>query len=744
MNQVSSQEGLGGSRWLTPCIALALGAVTLLVYWPARHFAFLNWDDLTYISRNDHVRGGLTWNGFLWSFTHSYSSNWHPLTWLSHMLDCQFYGLNPEGPHLTNVALHAANSVLLFLLLRALTAATWRSAFVAALFALHPLHVESVAWVAERKDVLSGFFFMLTLLAYERYVRAVEGGRRSSKGQDLAREAVGSGHLDGSFPLTPALSLGEREGARRSLAKSRHRARATTLAASLPLPKGEGRGEGEQTARPPATAVLARCSQHPGSGRCYLLALVMFALGLMSKPMLVTLPFVLLLLDYWPLKRNEEGTRRRCALARQGMQNHASRITRHASRFTFHASLLLEKLPFFALSAASCVVTFLAQKAGGAVASFTTLPFDARLATAAIAYIQYLAKLFWPFHLSPIYPHPDHWGFWPVTGAVTLLILLTATAWWGRRRFPYGLVGWLWYLGMLVPVIGIVQVGSQAYADRYTYLPLIGVMIALVWLGVDVVAVAQNRRSASPPKRQRTGAVQDAGAPSLPPGNAERLGVRQSSGALLAVLSLVLLAGLAWRTRTQLPFWKDTRALFSHALALAPNSVQALYGLGATLVDAGQLDEGKRLLERAIELKPAYPEALGTMAMTLDGQGKYAEAIRFYRAALKAQPNQEGVLNNLAWLLASCPDAAFRNGPEAVRLATRACELTGFTRPLLIGTLAAAQAEAGNFQAAIATAQRAEALATALRLEDVAARNRELIQLYRQGQPFHEKKQGAK
>jgi len=206
------------------------------------------------------------------------------------------------------------------------------------------------------------------------------------------------------------------------------------------------------------------------------------------------------------------------------------------------------------------------------------------------------------------------------------------------------------------------------------------------------------------------------------------------------MLSLALLATLAWRTREQLPTWKDTGALFGRALAVNPNNVQALYGLGAHLVDMGRFDEGKRYLEEALRLRPAYPEALGAMASTLDGQGKYEEAIRFYQAALKAQPDQDGALNNLAWLLASCPDAAFRNGPEAVRLATRACELTGYGKPLVIGTLAAAQAEAGDFPAAIATAERAAALATTLRLEEVAARNRELIQLYRRGQPFHEKK----
>ena len=446
---------------LTLLIGTLLGAVTFLVYWPVRHFDFLNWDDLTYISKNDHVRGGLTWNGVIWSFTHSYSSNWHPLTWLSHMLDCQLYGLNPAGPHLTNVVLHTANTVLLFLLLKRMTTAgartflsaagagrqrgpggspaipsvedycgqecprsvLWRSALVAALFALHPLHVESVAWIAERKDVLSGFFFMLTLWAYARYAQ-VPSPRSKVQSQEAERAAR---------PAVPS---------------SRFRVRGSRF---------------KVWSFPPCF--------------WYWAAMLMFACGLMSKPMLVTVPFVLLLLDYWPLGRmqNEE-----CRRQKAKDQGHASRTTHHASRFT---PLLLEKLPFFALSAASCIITFVAQKTGGAVASFTTLPLDARIANAVVAYAEYLIKLFWPANLSPIYLHPDHWGFWPVTGAATLLVFLTAAAWLGRRRFPYALMGWLWYLGMLVPVIGIVQVGSQAFADRYTYLPLLGIMIALGMVG---------------------------------------------------------------------------------------------------------------------------------------------------------------------------------------------------------------------------------------------------------------------
>ena len=639
--------------WRILLVCSLLAAVALAAYWPARHFAFLNWDDLTYISKNDHVRNGLTWSGFRWSFTHSYCSNWHPLTWLSHMLDCQLYGLNPGGHHLTSLLLHSANDSLLFVALKRLTGALWRSALVAALFALHPLHVESVAWIAERKDVLSAFFFMLTLWAYARHA---EGRGRKSEARNPKPEIR---------PAATARQRGE-------------------------SPKPEARGRWSVVRGPWSLD--------------YLLALSFFALGLMSKPMLVTVPFVLLLLDYWPLGRMKT--------AKASDTHHATRNTQHASRLTPQSQianrksqilfpLLVEKLPFFALSAGSCIITFLAQKKGGAVTSFEVLPLDTRLANAVVAYVQYLAKLFWPARLSPIYLHPNNWGPWLVTGAAAVLVLLTAAVWRGRHRFPYALVGWLWFVGMLVPVIGIVQVGNQAFADRYTYLPLVGIMVALVWLAAESIG----------------------------------------KGIVAVLLSLALLATLTWRTREQLPIWKDTGALFGHALALDPTNVQALYGVGANLVDNGRLDEGKRYLAEAIRLHPAYPEALGALASTFDSQGNYAEAIRFYQAALKAQPDQEGALNNLAWLLASCPNAAFRNGPEAVRLATRACALSSYAKPLLIGTLAAAQAEAGDFQAAIATAERAAALAASLHLDDVAARNRELIQLYRQAQPYHEKQE---
>jgi tetratricopeptide (TPR) repeat protein len=625
---VKTREGL---------IAVALAAGTFLLFLPVRHNEFLNWDDLTYIANNDHVRGGLTWEGFKWAFTHSYSANWHPLTWLSHALDCQLYGLGPAGHHLTNAVFHAVNAALLFLLLGALTGFVWRSAFVAALFAVHPLHVESVAWVAERKDVLSTFFFLLTLMAYVRYARSFNRAR--SRQPSLAHGPSILSDETESNSCTPA-----------------------------------------------------------NTKKWYMLALVCFALGLMSKPMLVTVPFVLFLLDFWPLKR----------ISLASMQPFTGAAPR----------LVTEKIPFFVLTLASCVVTFLAQRKSGAVASFEQLSLSTRLGNATVAYVEYLAKCFWPTNLSPFYPHPQRWDGLVVAASLGLLAAITVAAWVSRQRYPYLAMGWLWFLGTLVPVIGIVQVGSQAFADRYTYIPLIGVMVAVTWLVSDLALATAPDSAAA-----RSGSRQPASPQPRKPSRAR----------VLAVAGMIVVAALAWQTNAQLVYWHDTETLFKRALTLAPQSVQALYGLGTSLIDAGKVEEGLPLVKEAVRLQPRYPEALGTLANTLDGQGKYAEALEFYEAALQAQPDHAGVLNNLAWFRATCPNAAFRNGAEAVRLAKQACELTRYGTPLFIGTLAAAQAEAGDFAAAIATGQRAAAAADGLRLQQLAAKNRELVELYRQG-----------
>jgi tetratricopeptide (TPR) repeat protein len=588
--------------------------------------------------------------------------------------------------------------------------------------------------------------------------------------------------------------------------------------------------------------------------------------------MLVTLPFVLLLLDYWPLGR----------IAECGMQSANSRLTPHASRLTFHVSrtallpLLLEKLPFFALSALSSVVTFLVQKHGGAVEAIERLPLGARSGNALISYCRYLGKLFWPTDLAVFYPHP---GYWPpekvlLAGGLILGISVLLVLQW--RRSPFLLMGWLWFVGTLVPAIGLVQVGSHAMADRYTYLPSLGVLVLAIWGAYELtrrwrysvpeltvaggaaivlclaltrqqlgywkdsetlfrhaLAVTENNRLARinlGAALVTNGQIDEAithfqEAIRLRPGGADghnNLGVAlghkgQTDEAIRQYQEAIRLKpayaeacynlgnallmkgqidqairqfqealrlkaeyaeahnnlGVARLAKGQpdeaisqcqqalrlIPGYPEARfnlgnallmkgqidqaiSQYQQAIRLKPDYAEAHYNLGNALLTKGQIDETIRQYQEAIRLKPDYAEALGTLAGTLDGQGKYEEAIRFYLAALKAKPDQDGILNNLAWLLASCPDAAFRNGPEAVRLATRACELTGYAKPLVIGTLAAAQAEAGDFPAAIATAERAAALATTLRLEAVAAKNRELIQLYRQRQPFHEKKGG--
>ena len=561
-----------GNVRLVVGLAITIATLTLFVFAPVRHNDFLNWDDQNYVTQNDHVRGGLTRAGITWAFTSSHSANWHPLTWISHMVDVEFFGMKPAGHHITNLLFHAANSALLFLLLRALTGSIWRSALVAVIFALHPLRVESVAWLAERKDVLSTFFGFLCLIAYGSYVKSKVEDRRSK---------------------------------------------------------------------------LA-----------YALAFTFLALGLMSKPMLVTWPFVMLLLDFWPLRRINP--------------------TAPDFRLSSLKPLILEKLPFFALMIASCVATVIAQQRGGAVASLEHLPVELRLQNAVVAYVEYLYKFFWPTNLLPIYPHPTQIGAGRIVLALALLTALTALAWAKRRQWPFALTGWLWFLGTLVPVIGIVQVGSQAFADRYTYIPMIGVALASVWLSE---ALLTKLRFPKP---------------------------------IRICVSLLVLGMLGWKTIMQIAYWRNTETLFRYTLKSSPDNAQALYGLGSYLVDHGQTQEGKQLLEQTIHLQPTFVEAIGTLAGTFDSEGRYAQAVQLYQDALRVQPDDWGVLNNYAWLLASCPEAVLRDGHQAVQFATRACELTGYNKPLFIGTLAAAQAETGDFQTAIATAERAATLASSL------------------------------
>ena len=782
-------ENQGG--WL---VGLLLASATLLAFWPVTDNGFINYDDPFYVTNNPDVNGGLTARSVKWAFTAMHASNWHPLTWLTHMLDCELFGLNARAHHLVNLAWHIANTLLLFTLLKQLTGYPWRSAFVAALFALHPMHVESVAWVSERKDVLSSCWFMLCVIGYTKFVKW------------------------------------------RTNAKAK-------------------------------------------AGTAYGLTLVCFTLGLMSKPMLVTLPCVLLLLDFWPLRRFEWGSQ------------HLNKI----------AVLLLEKLPFFLLTGLSCILTILAQSRGGSVAPTIDISLSQRLTNSAIAYGWYVWRLFFPADQAVIYPLLPERPIWQVAASALLLVSLTILVIWQERRRPWLMFGWFWFLGLLVPVIGLVQVGMQAYADRYTYLPYIGLFLALTW------AVAEFTKA------------------------------WQHQSRYLASAAILVLGLCAAATHRQVQFWSDDETLYRRALAVTENNYIAMNNLAFELSEHGEIAEAIQLAEASLAIAPRFGEAYNTigcarlrqkqpdlalpafeqavafrpnnaihrnnLGTALHELGRYEEAARAYEAALQVDPsyadshynlgntlaalgqstnaiasyeralvlrpdfanchlnqgyellrlnrrgeakssflralefsrsdvnvhyalgqmaNDDGefsqaedhwrkflsanpdhsgarvqlaialltlkqpaaaaaearevirhspdyvqahywlavalaeedhvreaiqhyervlalsqdhaeALNNLAWLLSSSPDDSIRDGKRAVALAERACELTKGESPLLLGTLAAAYAETGEFTKAITTAEQARDLAQKYALPEIAAKNAALLALYRTG-----------
>jgi len=505
-------------------LCLLLAVTTMAVFLPVARHGYVNYDDSDYVTANTHVQSGLRWENVVWAFKSGHASNWHPLTWMSHMLDVQLFGQKAGAHHLVSLGFHIANTLLLLLLLRRLTGALWRSFMVAALFALHPLHVESVAWVSERKDVLSGFFFLLTLGAYARY------GECRMQNAECRMQRRETGASDRPSGITV------------------HGARFT-----------------------PAPTVV-----------WYLLALLCFTLGLMSKPMLVTLPFVLLLLDYWPLQRF-----RRAAFWR----------------------LVAEKAPFFLLAVVSCVVTFIVQRKGGAVS--TSLSVGARIANALVSYIRYIGKIFWPDDLSVLYPHPGHWPVWQVIGSAALLLVVCAVVIVVARRRPYLVVGWLWFCGTLVPVIGLVQVGIQSMADRYTYLPLIGLFIMLAWGTAELI----------PDRPWRTEALAAAGV------------------SLVAVCALL--------TARQIRFWRDSEALFRHAVQVTRDNYLAYNNLGFYLWGQGRKAEAMEHYRMALKINPAYEDALNNLGYALADQKKFLEAIPLYEAALRIRPRHVEVHNNL-------------------------------------------------------------------------------------------------
>jgi tetratricopeptide (TPR) repeat protein len=647
-------------------IGWLLVLVTLLAYLPILRNGFLNFDDTDYVTENLVVQQGLTWPGLQWAFQTWHSSNWHPLTWLSHMADCEVFRLNPAGHHLVNLLWHAANVWLLFLLWRRLTGTLWPSAMIAALFAWHPLHVESVAWVAERKDVLSTCFALLALLNYVRWVKS---------------------------PARTDLST------------------------------------------PP-----------PCRSGTYWLALTFFALGLMSKPMLVTLPCVMLLLDFWPLQRMRQ-------------------VDLHASTGARLKRLAVEKWPFFVLTLASCAVTILAQRAE-AIAPLTKYSFGLRLENVVTAYAAYLFKTFWPAHLAVFYPllQPD-WT--TVALAAAVLLAISGWVWWRAQSQPWLAVGWLWYLGTLVPVIGLLQVGDQALADRYTYFPLIGIFFAATWAARDF---AHHFRLAN---------------------------------WWLAVAAALVLAACLAVTELQLRYWQSSETLFTRALAvtadnaparlnlgeafqaehrpaealaeyrqalkldpacyqvynnlgrllndegkpaealeycrtavaLYPNSPPSHNGLGMVLAELGHFDEALGEFSAASRLDPHYAAPLFQTGRVLLKLGRDAEALPRFQEALRREPGNLGMLIFIARVLASDPHPQGRNGSEALALAQRAAQLAGVQQPVVLDTLAMACAETGHFDEATKLARQAIAAALAAGSREDATNMQQRLELYQLQQP---------
>jgi Tfp pilus assembly protein PilF len=536
MGERPSTAGEVISRWqdderILIQIALLFIAGVIAIFGRSIGFPFIaGYDDEQYILENYRIHPGLTVQGIRWAFSTMHASNWHPLTWISHMLDIELFGLSPGGHHLTSVLFHGANSLLLWFVLYRMTRSWGKSGVVAALFAFHPLHVESVAWVAQRKDLVSAFFFLLAVGAYIRY------------------------------------------------------------------------------------------TERPSPGR-YLPVLALFALGLMAKPMLVTLPFLLLLIDFWPLRRASRGD------APPGPPPEVPPLP--------WSRLLLEKVPLLGLTAASCFITYVAQKAGGAVSTLESIPLGVRLGNTLVSYVIYLGKTMWPGSLAVFYPHPGtSLPMWQVGGSLLVLacasLLVVRLA--GHR--PYLAVGWFWFLGSLVPVIGFVQVGAQAMADRYTYLPLIGIFVAAAW-----------------------------GIPDLLPRERVR-------GSLLTVAFFAAVAVLAAAAWLQVGYWRNTQALFQRALDVTSENWVAHNNLGVALSDRGQVDDAISHFRESIRINPRHATARNNFGVALRKQGRIEEAEAQFREALRINPGDAVAQNSLGVILGQkgMLDEAIARFREALRL----------------------------------------------------------------------------
>ena len=657
-------------KHLEPALVCALLVLaTLAVYWPVRRHGFINYDDHSYVTENQHVSKGLTWEGVGWAFgrLHGEQTYWHPLTWVSHMVDCQLFGLKPAGHHLMNVLFHLLNTMLVFLVFRRMTGALWRCAVLAGLFALHPLQVDTVAWVAERKNLLSTFFGLLAIWAYAEYARDTKG--QTLRAKDQGPKSVVSGQWSGVSGCSSILQL--------------------------------------------------------PSSRFYFLSLVLFAVSLMCKPALVTLPFVLLLLDYWPLRLFSLPTLRRPP---------APPLHPVPRSITPLFHLVLEKLPFFVLSAASSAITILAHRGLGMLEATAGLGLEFRLESALVSYGGYLGNAFWPSKLAVLYPLPPAWPTRTVAFSGLLLLGVSALAIAKMRSRPYLLVGWLWFLGTLVPFVGLIQVGAQAMADRFAYLPLVGLFLALVWTVAELTQRQAHRSRIVP------------------------------------CMAILLLLTCAMLSRRQVGYWRDSITLFERALAVTTGNAMAHACLGTEFVNLNRETDALAEFWRALTLKPVFATPLSGMAeafctegrlelaaavfrqilevtpndatthyrlgSVVARQGKLDEAIGHYEAALRLAPDWPEVLNNFAWLLATHPNARAHDGARAVPLAERACQLTGSTNLWLLSTLAAAYAKAGRYPEAVTTQRKACELAAAKGQSGPTESFRSRLELYRSGQPY--------
>ena len=655
-------------------VSLFLVVIILAAYWQLPSHEFLSFDDNEYITQNTHVHEGITWKNIAWTFRSTDFGYWHPLTWMSHMLTFQLFGSKFGMHHLTNLFFHIANTLLLFLVLKRMTGALWQSAFVAAMFALHPLNVESVAWASERKNVLSTFFWMLTMLTYVCY------------------------------------------------------------------------------------------AERPGFYR-YLLTLFVFVLGLMAKPVLVTLPFVLLLLDYWPLCRFNLAR-----LRSDNQETHTTKITGFQRSPVLR--LVLEKIPFLSLSAVCIYLSSLSIQRFGIAISTAWVPMKLRIANALVSYVSYIKKMVWPHNLAVFYPYPQTLPLWQTVGAGLLLLCISFLVLRAVRSKPYLAVGWLWYMGTLVPAIGLVQAGLwPAMADRFAYVPLIGLFICIAWSIPDFVGRWHYRKAG------------------------------------IAVIVATLFPFLMATTGLQLRHWQNGVTLFTHNLNVTHNNSLAHYELGNALKQKGKFEKAMfhyskalkinpnyaeahnnlgYILARqkhyneaidhyfeALRIKPGYTEAHNNLGTALLHQGNEKEAIVHYYEALKNNPNYAGAyynlgkvfanhlniekaillyrkalklnpemtqaLYNLSWILASHEDEKYRNGEEAVKLATQLCKITEYQQPLPLDALAVAYAETGRFNEAVFTARRGLIMALRYGPNELILGLKKRLQLYQEKRPYRQR-----